>query len=156
MLPVVRSGSRRSSASGPISSNSWRRSPTELVDERRKYASSEDERAAADHALTRERLARERLDSELFDLRGELNRVVARLADAEAAAEAAAAPVEETFSDYVLFVPGESGYALSEGEGAAPDPGAVTEVDGIPFRVLKVGRSPLPEDRRRCVFLEAA
>ena len=127
----------------------------ELVDERMKYATSEEERAAADHTLTRERLARERLDTELFDLRGELNRVVARLADAEAAAEAAA-PAEETFADYVLFVPGESGYLLSEREGTTPEPGTLTEIEGTPFRVLKVGRSPLPADRRRCVFVEAA
>ena len=129
---------------------------TELADERMKYVASEEDRAAAADALTRERLARERLDGELFDLRGELNRVVARLADAEAVAEAAATPAEETFADYVLFVPGETGYCLSEREGAAPEPGTTTEVDGIAFRVLKIGRSPLPEDRRRCVFLEAA
>jgi chromosome segregation ATPase len=90
------------------------------------------------------------------DLRGELDGVVARLAEAEATIAASATPAEDAFPDHVVFLPGESGYHLAELAGPPPEAGALTEIEGAAFRVLKVGRSPLPDDPRRCAYLEAA
>ena len=124
----------------------------ELVDERMRYAVSEEDRAAADHARKRERMARERSEAELFEVRGELNDVVARLADAEAALS----PPEETYAEFLVFAPGATGYELSQHAGAPPEVGVVAELDGVEFRVVKIGRSPLPADPRRCAYLDAA
>ena len=55
---------------------------------------------------------------------------------------------------WVTFVPSPSGYRLAERDGVPPGRGAVVDVDGMPFRVLRLGPSPLPGDRRRCAFLE--
>lgn len=55
---------------------------------------------------------------------------------------------------WVAFVGSAAGYRLAEQEGAAPGRGERVEVDGTPFRVLRLGPSPLPGDRRRCAFLE--
>ncbi|HSO01532.1 MAG TPA: hypothetical protein VLS46_03300 [Gaiellaceae bacterium] len=56
--------------------------------------------------------------------------------------------------EWVAFVPSPAGYRLAEREGAAPGRGERVEVEGTPFRVLRLGPSPLPGDRRRCAFLE--
>ena len=54
----------------------------------------------------------------------------------------------------LLFVASPSGYRLAEPTGAALSPGDRVElVDGA-YRVLRLGPSPLPGDRRRCAFLE--
>jgi hypothetical protein len=59
---------------------------------------------------------------------------------------AAAAP---TAGGYVLFVPTPDGYAIRDGEGACPAPG--DRLEGL--IVVRLGPSPLPGDRRVCVFL---
>jgi predicted nucleic acid-binding Zn-ribbon protein len=104
----------------------------ELAEERKRYTTAEEE------------------------LRGELNDVAARLAEAEATIAASATPAEDAFPDHVVFLPGESGYHLAQLAGPPPEAGALTEIEGVAFRVLKVGRSPLPADPRRCAYLEAA
>ncbi len=54
----------------------------------------------------------------------------------------------------LLFVASPSGYRLVEPSGAARERGDRVElVDGT-YRVLRLGPSPLPGDRRRCAFLE--
>lgn len=55
---------------------------------------------------------------------------------------------------WVGFVGSAAGYRLVERDGAAPGRGERVEVEGTPFRVLRLGPSPLPGDRRRCAFLE--
>ena len=55
----------------------------------------------------------------------------------------------------LLVVPSPSGYRLVPLEVEPPRPGDTLEVAGEPFAVLRVGRSPLPGDLRRCVFLAA-
>ncbi|HEY6016113.1 MAG TPA: hypothetical protein VIU44_03175 [Gaiellaceae bacterium] len=50
---------------------------------------------------------------------------------------------------YVVFVWKTSGYELEEREGEPPAIGEQVD-DGLV--VTKVGASPLPGDRRRCVF----
>jgi hypothetical protein len=51
----------------------------------------------------------------------------------------------------VAGLPG--GYRLVQREGAPPARGAAVELDGTPFRVLRCGPSPLPDDPRPCAFL---
>jgi hypothetical protein len=54
---------------------------------------------------------------------------------------------------YLLFVWTPSGYELREHEGEPPALGAEVEQDGRRMRVTKVAPSPLPGDRRQCVYL---
>ena len=56
---------------------------------------------------------------------------------------------------WVAFVASPDGYRLLERLRARHPPGgAVLELDGDAFVVLRLGPSPLPGDRRRCAFLE--
>jgi len=55
---------------------------------------------------------------------------------------------------HLLFVGGPHGYRLVERDGRAPGRGEAVEVEGLPERVLRLGPSPLPGDRRRCAFVE--
>jgi hypothetical protein len=55
---------------------------------------------------------------------------------------------------WVAFLGLPEGYRLVERDGAAPARGDRVEVEGTAFRVLRLGPSPLPGDRRRCAFLE--
>ena len=52
---------------------------------------------------------------------------------------------------YVVFVWKTSGYELEEREGEPPHVGEQVD-DGLV--VTKIGASPLPGDRRRCVFTD--
>ena len=58
-------------------------------------------------------------------------------------------------SGFVLFVPTTAGYRLATPDGIVPKPGERLRVDEEWYRVLRLGPSPLPGDRRRCVFLES-
>jgi hypothetical protein len=60
-----------------------------------------------------------------------------------------------TASGVLYFVPNAKRYDLVEREGDLPSVGTAMEVEGQEFVVTKVGRSPLPFDRRKCVFLTA-
>ena len=53
---------------------------------------------------------------------------------------------------HLIFVPG---YELVERPGPPPPRGERLEHEGRGYRVLRHGPSPLPGDRRRCVFLES-
>jgi hypothetical protein len=56
---------------------------------------------------------------------------------------------------WVLFVSKPTGYELVEKHGDPPAVGDEVETDnGRPLRVLKVGPSPIPGDRRPCVYSE--
>jgi hypothetical protein len=55
---------------------------------------------------------------------------------------------------HLLFVPVEEGYELLDAAGPCPKVGDEYDWDGFGFRVLKVGISPFPSDRRPCAFLE--
>ena len=58
---------------------------------------------------------------------------------------------------FLAFVPTASAYRLVELDGAPPAVGAEVSVDGSTDRlvVARVVQSPLPLDRRPCVYLEA-
>ena len=55
---------------------------------------------------------------------------------------------------HLLFVPSSSGYALIEFPGPDPPSGTVLDVDGVGYVVRRVGASPFPGSRLRCVFVE--
>jgi chromosome segregation ATPase len=73
------------------------------------------------------------------------------LADREAAA--GALPAEHAGVAELLFVPGPE-YRLVDAESRATAPGATLELDGGEYVVVRIGRSPLPRDARRCAYLE--
>ena len=54
---------------------------------------------------------------------------------------------------YLLFVWSPRGYTLEERPGDAPQAGAEVEDGERRYRVTKLAPSPLPGDRRRCVYL---
>ena len=57
---------------------------------------------------------------------------------------------------YLLFVWKPSGYELREEQGEPPALGAEVDGDNGKLRVTKVAPSPLPNDPRPCVYLQAA
>jgi hypothetical protein len=77
------------------------------------------------------------------------------------AAEAGAAPpkappLSSPDREHLLFVPTPQGYLLVERGGAAPALGEVVELPETPgarLVVAKLASSPLPHDRRICVYL---
>ncbi|MGZ8717045.1 MAG: hypothetical protein ACXWYO_08045 [Gaiellaceae bacterium] len=56
---------------------------------------------------------------------------------------------------HVLFLPTPAGYAVVEADEPPPPVGRLLLLEDGCFRVLRVGRSPFPRDRRPCLFLEA-
>jgi hypothetical protein len=56
---------------------------------------------------------------------------------------------------YLLFIWKPSGYELREADGEVPAVGAEVEQDDKKLRVSKVAPSPLPNDARQCVYLQA-
>jgi hypothetical protein len=55
---------------------------------------------------------------------------------------------------YLLFLSKPTGYVLVERDGDPPAAGAELEEGEDTVRILKVGPSPIPGDRRRCAFSE--
>jgi hypothetical protein len=55
---------------------------------------------------------------------------------------------------YLVFISKPTGYELRERQGELPGVGQEIDEDGTRLRVSKIGPSPLPRDRRRCVFLQ--
>lgn len=100
--------------------------------------------------------------AELDSVRARLEQRERRLGELEAAYEEANAELEALRSapsapaaidGHLLFVQQSERYAIVDGEGAAPPVGADLELEGTSYRVWKLGRSPLPADRRLCAFL---
>jgi len=65
------------------------------------------------------------------------------------------APVAEpaAVAGWLAFVPSPNGYTLVPRPDSLPILGAVLELDGASFRVLRYVPSPLPGDRRRCAVV---
>ena len=93
---------------------------------------------AASHSETRRVLAQA-----LEELAGK--RALSAVADDE--------PAE---NGYLCFTPGKNGYQLIHRTGPVPTAGDHYDLDGAAHLVTRVGRSPLPFDPRRCVYLVAA
>jgi hypothetical protein len=83
-----------------------------------------------------------------------VERVVVLLDQAPAPPSAPADEPQPATDGHVLFVPDPTGYRLLARTGAAPGRGELVVLDDGSARVLRVGPSPLPRDRRRCAFLE--
>ena len=64
-------------------------------------------------------------------------------------------PQTEPERAHVLFVSGDR-YRLVPGNGPPPALGADVDLDGVRYRVVGSGASPLPGDPRRCVLVEPA
>lgn len=98
--------------------------------------------------LEAERVA---LHDHVREVRAFAERALARIAELEAAQPVAAEPEPERA--HLLFVPLPTGYALLEREGPPPASGALVDVDGLGFRIVRVGCAPLPGRDLRCAFL---
>lgn len=55
---------------------------------------------------------------------------------------------------HLLFLPTPDGYAIVEADEPPPPPGQLLILEHGCYRVQRVGRSPLPNDRRPCLYLE--
>jgi hypothetical protein len=55
---------------------------------------------------------------------------------------------------HLLFFPRDEGYELLDARGPCPAVGDEFGSHGLVYRVLKVGASPFPGDRRPCAYLE--
>jgi hypothetical protein len=55
---------------------------------------------------------------------------------------------------YLLFVWKPSGYELRERDGEPPAVGDEVEEDSTRMTVTKVAPSPLPDDERRCAYVQ--
>lgn len=55
---------------------------------------------------------------------------------------------------YLAFVWATTGYELREQHGELPLIGETVEANGTEYTVLKIAPSPLPNDRRACVYLQ--
>jgi hypothetical protein len=97
----------------------------------------------------------EEIDAEATVLAGRVHAAVHALDDlASRFPSNGADPSSRSASSTVLyFVPSADGFDLVERNGDVPSIGAAVEFDDQAFVVTKIGRSPLPFDRRDCVFL---
>jgi DNA repair exonuclease SbcCD ATPase subunit len=84
--------------------------------------------------------------------RGELARAVAVVSSGLGLGTTTPAAPDPGTS-HLLFVPGDR-YRLEQLEGPAPGVSDDVVLDGALYRVVRVGRSPLPGDPRRCAYLE--
>jgi hypothetical protein len=85
-------------------------------------------------------------ERELADLRTRVTRTERRLEGVSVHHAAA----------HTRFVPAAVGYEVVETDGPPPRAGDEVMVDERRLRVLRVGRSPFPFDRRPCAYLVAA
>lgn len=91
---------------------------------------------------------------ELDELRTELSRRIeeTELRSRTASEQDANRTAPDSTAHVLLLVTDR--YTLRAADGPAPPAGSSVDVDGQSFRVTRVGRSPLPGDRRPCAFLE--
>jgi hypothetical protein len=94
-----------------------------------------------------------RLDAKLADWDARLDRVESQQRPAVEADVPSESPAP---GRHILFLPSPSGYELVERDGELPAAGELVELDGREgsYAVTRIVRSPLPDDRRRCAYLE--
>jgi hypothetical protein len=109
------------------------------------------EKAATDRERVLEQIAAELASRELQLAAAERRDVVAGPDDAASSDRDDVA--EPDLSAHVLYLAG-NGYRMVERDGVAARVDALLEVDGEQFVVTRVGRSPLPGDRRAWAYLE--
>lgn len=100
------------------------------------------------------RSAQRRLSEQAVDMRT-LQQTVAALAERveqlEGRVRAETAPAATT-EGHLLLLSTPAGYRLVAHDGAPPAPGEPVVHGRAVYRVLRAGRSPLPDDPRRCVL----
>jgi chromosome segregation ATPase len=108
---------------------------------------------AAQASLADAEIRLEASEAHIAALDGEVRSLRLRL-------EAPQAPAAETLLErspepafHLRLVPEPTGYVLSESPGPPPEAGERVEVHRRRFSVARVGRSPFPDDARRCAFL---
>jgi len=89
----------------------------------------------------------EATDARIDEAFERISRVERRLQRLESASKDVSARERE----YLIFSSAPSGYRLAPAFGLLPEPGDRITADG-PAEVLRIGASPLPDDRRPCVF----
>jgi hypothetical protein len=62
--------------------------------------------------------------------------------------------VAEECGGHLLFLPTPDGYAIVEADEPPPPAGQLLILDHGCYRVQRIGRSPFPNDRRPCLYLE--
>ena len=113
-------------------------------------------------AVELRRAALERREAGVAERESALERIASELQDREARIEdmktvrpaddaGSGSDVEE--ATHLVWSAGDR-YRLVERPGGAPAQGSVVELESSRWRVLRVGASPLPADRRRCAFVE--
>ena len=113
--------------------------------------------AAVEGELARARASLSDRESALGQMRARLDELSERggrttAGDAAARAARDAGP-EGAWNGHVRFVAYPDGYRLLSSPERCARSGDVVEVEGRQFLVTRVGRSPLPGDRRPCAFL---
>ncbi len=116
----------------------------ELADRQRELAASASELRTLEEALASDRVA---IDEQREELRHAVEAVSRGLG-----MRGTSVPVD-TSPDYVALVPGGR-YRLVERDDGPPSLGTQIVVEEEAFRIVRLGSSPLPNDRRRCAFLE--
>ena len=123
--------------------------------ERERRAGDEANRLGALAADLVQREARIEAEQEsITEGREELARAVANISTGLRLPAAGDSP-GTTSATHVLYL-AHDGYRLAEADGRAPAVDTVVEIDGHEFIVTRVGRSPLPGDRRDCAYVESA
>jgi len=117
------------------------------VDRRRSDLEQQSSRATA---LTVELESRR---GELAEREAALEALRLQLEEEEEAAAVTAPAARYADDEHILVVPG-AGYRFAYMPGPAPEPGRELELDGLRYRVMRIGRSSLPGDRRASAFLE--
>ncbi len=119
--------------------------------ELRRAAVERREKTATEREHTLEQLAAELGSRELRVAEGETTRQIA--VPDELPRSDQNEPLEPEVAAHVLYLV-DGGYRMVEREGIATRVDALVEVDGQQFVVTRVGRSPLPGDRRTWAYLE--
>jgi hypothetical protein len=115
--------------------------------ELRRAAVERREETAAERETALEQVASDLRDRELL--------LAERARSVPSGSNAPALDPEPEAGTHLLYV-ARDGWRLVERDGPVPPLDAYVEVDGEPLVVTRVGRSPLPGDRRACVYLEPA
>jgi prefoldin subunit 5 len=97
----------------------------------------------------------ERLREENRRLQDEIEGVHAELTTLRDLGEPEPEPEPELPRSHVLFIPTPSRYLLLERQGPPPETGVEVSLSEGSFVVGKVGRAPIPGERRACAFLLA-
>jgi hypothetical protein len=129
----------------------------QLTELQTRYEEKAQERSEASASVAAWSARAKELDAETIALAGRVHAAAHALEELAARFPSNGADLNSisASSAGLYFVPNDEGYDLVEREGELPSIGAAMEFDGQDFVVTKIGRSPLPFDRRNCVFLAA-